>query len=536
MATLMRRTLSVSIVLGLVLVPALARSQTRAPRAGGVLTGVLAEDLAQGFSIHETATISTVWPSMPCFSNLVLFDPLQKMETASTVIGELAERWSWQDDYRNLVLFLRKNVRWHDGRPFSSKDVKYTFDMVREAPDALAKLRINPRKDWYANVEAIEAPDAQTVIFHLKRPQPSLLVMLASGYSPVYPAHVPPAEFRTRCVGTGPFKLKEWRRGEFIEYVKNPDYFMPGRPYLDGLKYFVITDRSTRFAAIQAGRADMAFPEGPKLVVEQMKAAVPQIVVTPVSANVADNLLLNTTRPPFDSALVRRALSVGIDRRAYVRAVHQGAAAIGTSMSPPPYGSWGLLAKDLAQVPGYGDPREDKAKARTLLAQAGYSSAKPLRVEMVTRAISWYVDFASFVVNELKQIGVDATLRQIETAQWHPIITRKEFQIAANLTGHAIDDPDAIFYENYACSSPRNYTGYCNESLMALIDRQSRELDAKKRVALVRDIQRKLEDAAPRPIMGWRINHYAYWPYVKNLVPHNSIFNYGRLQDVWLDR
>jgi peptide/nickel transport system substrate-binding protein len=521
----------------LALAPATAWSQPRpTPRPGGVLNGVLPEDLAQGFAMHETATISTVWPSMPCFSNLVLFDPLKPIESVDTVIGELAERWSWQDNYRNLVFFLRRGVKWHDGQPFTARDVKYTFDMVREAPGTTARLRINPRKDWYANVDTIEVADAHTVIFHLKRPQPSLLVMLASGYSPVYPAHIPAADFRTRCVGTGPFKLKEWRRGEFVEYVRNPDYFIPGRPYLDGIKHTVITERGTRYAALQAGRVDIAFPEGPKALVEQMRQAVPKMVVTPVAASVADNLLYNTTRPPFDNATVRRAISMGIDRRAFIQAVHQGAAFLGTSMSTPPHGLWGLVVKDLEQLPGYRDPRTDKEAARKLLAQAGFTPATPLRVEMATRAISWYLDFASFVVSELKALGVDATLKQVETAQWHPLITRKEFQIAANLTGHAIDDPDATFYENYACGSPRNYTAYCDERTMALIDRQSQELDPKKRLSLVRDVQRQLEEAAPRPIMGWRINYYAQWPHVKNLVPHNSIFNYGRMQEVWLDR
>ena len=92
------------------------------------------------------------------------------METPDTIVGELAEKWSWQDNYRNLVFFLRRDVKWHDGQPFTSKDVKFTFDLVREAPEAAAKLRLNPRKDWYANVEAIEAPDPYTVVFRLKRP------------------------------------------------------------------------------------------------------------------------------------------------------------------------------------------------------------------------------------------------------------------------------------------------------------------------------------------------------------------------------
>ena len=126
----------------------------QAAKAGGVLAVTQREDLPQGFAIHETSTISTAWPAMPCFNNLVLFDPAEEAESMDTIIGELAEKWSWQDNYRNLVFFLRKDVKWHDGKPFTSKDVKYTFDMLREAPDAPAKLRINPRKDWYANVEA----------------------------------------------------------------------------------------------------------------------------------------------------------------------------------------------------------------------------------------------------------------------------------------------------------------------------------------------------------------------------------------------
>ncbi len=236
--------------LGLLAAPAALFAQTQTPKYGGVLTLMQREELPQGLSILETSTIATGWPASPCFNNLVYFDPAKPMETPDTIVGELAEKWSWQDGYRNLVFFLRRDVKWHDGRPFTSRDVKFTFDLVREAPDAVGKLRLNPRKDWYANVEAIEAADPYTVVFRLKRPQPSILMMLASGQSPIYPAHVPLADQRSRCVGTGPFKFKEWRRGEYVEYVKNPDYFVKGRPYLDGLKYVIISERGTRTAAL----------------------------------------------------------------------------------------------------------------------------------------------------------------------------------------------------------------------------------------------------------------------------------------------
>ncbi len=535
----MARHRAVAVLIAIVLVAVVLATEAtgQAPKSGGILNVTQREELSQGFAIHETQTISVVWPAMPCLNNLVIYDPAKKVESLDTIVGDLAEKWSWQDNYRSLVFFLKKGVKWHDGQPFTSKDVKFTFDMVREAPDAPAKLRINPRKDWYANVEAIEAPDPYTAVFRLKKPQPSILMMLASGYSPVYAAHVPPASYRTGCIGTGPFKLKEWRKGEFVEYVKNPDYFVKGRPYLDGLKYIVIAERGTRTAALQAGKVDMAFPgETSKTTAEQLKKAVPQLVVTPVSENVNNNIIMNIKKPPFDNLKVRLAVSHAIDRRALVQAVYQGGGIIGASMAPKPWGFWGIGDKDLAGLPGYGKPAEEKARAKKMMAEVGFSPEKPLRVELATRAIAIYVDMASFVINELKQIGIEATLKQVETAQWHAMAVRGEYQIGANLTGLGADDPDGNFYENYACGSPRNYTHYCSEQVMKMIDVQSQEVDHKKRYAMVVAIQKKLEEDAARPILSWRLDYFTAWPYVKGFVPHNNVYNNGRMQDVWIDK
>ena len=506
-------------------------------KPGGTLNVMLREDLSQGFAVHETATISVVFPSSPCFNNLVMFDPANPVESPGSVVPELAERWSWQDNYRNLVMFLRRNVKWHDGQPFTSKDVKFTFDMVREAPEAQAKLRLNPRKDWYANVEAIEAADPYTVVFRLKRPQPSLLMLLASGYSPIYAAHVNPADYRSRCVGTGPFKVKEWRRGEFIDYVKNQDYWVKDRPYLDGLRYVVIVERGTRTAALQSGQLDIAMPgETTKTAAEQLKKAVPQLVTTTVATSVTDNIVMNEKKPPFDNVKIRLAVSYAIDRRGLINGVHQGGAVPAVAMAPKPYGVWGLLDRDFAALPGYGKPADMKEQAKKLMAEAGYGPGKPLRVEMVTRAIAVYVDMASFVINELKQVGIEATLKQVETAQWHPMATRGDYQIGANLTGLGVDDPDANFYENFACGSPRNYSFYCSEHVMKMMEQQSMELDPAKRLALVIAVQKQLEQDAARPTLDQRLDYFTVWPHVKNMVPHHNIFNFGRMQNVWRDK
>jgi peptide/nickel transport system substrate-binding protein len=535
------RVLALLLILsGLAALPVAAQAPApvvRDGKPGGTLRMVLREDLPQGFSIHETATNSVTWPSMPCYSNLVVYDQTKRFGRMDTIVPELAEKWSWQDNYRNLVFFLRKDVKWHDGQPFTSKDVKFTFDTVREAPDAPAKLRINPRKEWYANVDAVEAPDAYTVVFRLKRPQPSLVAMLASGYSPVIPAHVPIPEHRSRCIGTGPFKFKEWKRGQTVELVRNPDYFVKGRPYLDAVRYTVIVERGTRVAALQANQIDVAYPGETTLsIAEQLKGAVPSMVFTETASNVSENLLLNTKKPPFDNVKVRRALSFAIDRRAYTQTVHRGAAVVGASLAPKPWGVWGLLEKDLASLPGYGGASEGRATAKKLLAEAGFGPGNPLKLEVVTRAIAIYLDFSGFVISDLKQVGIEATLKQVDTAQWHPMVTRREFHIGTNLTGLGVDDPDANFYENYACGSPRNYGDYCNEEVMRLIDQQSQEIDPKKRLALVWQLQKKLEDDAARPTMGWRTDRFAHYPYVKNLIPNQVTYNCCRLQEVWLDK
>jgi peptide/nickel transport system substrate-binding protein len=513
-----------------------AFAQGAKPKRGGILNTVLIED-PPGLIIHESATVSNVWPVSPCYSNLVYFDPLKALESADTVIPELAERWSWQESYKNLVFFLRRNVKWHDGKPFTSADVKYTFDVAREAPDATARFRLSARKEWWTNIASIEAPEPYTVVFHLKRPQPSLLLMLASGYSPVLPAHVPLNELRQKCVGTGPFRQKEWLRGQLVELERNPDYFIPDRPHLDGIRYTIIRERGTRLAALQAGRLDAFVPlEMTRAMADTAKSGAPALAISEIGQNGSDNVLLNHKRAPFDNPLVRRAVNFALDRRAYVKSVRQDGAVIGAALMPKPMGFWGLGGPDLRSLGGYRDPARDKAEARRLLGEAGFGPGKPLRLEMVTRTSPIYGDLASFAVDQLRRVGIEATVKQLDTSAWFPALARREFQIAANLTAGGFDDPDAYLVENYKCGSSRNYTDYCNEAVDRQIEAQSQELDRTKRLKMVADIQRTLEAEVARPMLGWRKEYFAQYPYVKNLVPHNALYNYGRMQEVWLDK
>ncbi|HKI99372.1 MAG TPA: ABC transporter substrate-binding protein [bacterium] len=509
-------------------------SNVYAAKHGGVLR-IVHRGNPPSLSIHQEATVSTVAPMMEAYDNLVQYNPMKPLDGPNTIIGDLASSWHWSKDGKSLTFKLHKGVQWHDGKPFTSADVKDTFDVIRGASTKTMKL--NPRKLWYFNVTDITTNGDYEVTFHLKRPQRSLLSMLASGYSPVYPAHIAPDALRTTEVGTGPFMLKQYLRDQSLEFVKNPHYFMKGRPYLDGVTWIIIRSRPSRTAALQAGQVDMAFPgETTQTIYETLKKAVPQMVFTKVGTQVSDNILVNSHAKPFDNVKVRQAVNLALDRPAMIKTVHQGLAVEGGANQPQPYGYWGLSAKETQKLPGYGNAEKNRAKARKMLASLGYTEQNPLKVTVSTRAISIYVDVATWVLDQLKRVGIDGTLEQVETGNWHAKIARKDFTLAVNLTGVGPDDPDANFYENYACGSQRNYSDYCNQDMMKLFEKESRMTNLKQRLKLVHQIDVKLQEDVARPILDHRLDWFAHWPYVKGYVPHNSVYNNWRLTDVWLDK
>src|SRR5215471_9460931 len=227
-----------------------------AQKPGGVLRMPIGNSPAS-MSIHEEATRIAVTPMMAVFNNLVLFDQHIAQNTFESIRPDLAETWSWDEDRNALTFRLRSGVKWHDGVPFTAKDVKCTWDTLTGR--STERLRVNPRKSWYRNLAEITVNGDNEVTFHLQRPQPSLLALLASGASPVYPCHVSPAQMRQHPIGTGPFKFVEFKPNETIKVARNPDYWKPGRPYLDGIEYTILRNRSTAILAFVAGKYELTF-------------------------------------------------------------------------------------------------------------------------------------------------------------------------------------------------------------------------------------------------------------------------------------
>src|SRR6266851_4477302 len=322
-----------------------------AQKAGGVLK-IQHMDTPPSASIHEEATVSTAVPFMGLFNNLVMYDQHVAKNSFDSIVPDLATSWSWNGDGRQLAFKLRQGVRWHDGKPFTAEDVRCTFELLLSSD----KLRRNP-------------------------------------------------------IGTGPFKFVEFKMNESIKLAKNTDYWKPGRPYLDGIEYTIIPDRSTRMLSFVSGKFDMTFPTDVSVpLLKNVRRDAPKAQCTMRATGVSTNLIVNRDVAPFDDPRIRRALALTLDRRAFIDILNEGEAKMGGAMLPPPDGVWGMPPDMLKTIIGYGDVAKSREEARELMKQAGYSPDKRLKVKVSTRNIATFRDPATILLDQLRHIWVDGEL------------------------------------------------------------------------------------------------------------------------------
>jgi peptide/nickel transport system substrate-binding protein len=529
----MQQNLRVLVAVAALLTSVSGAAVAFAENPGGILR-VHALDSPPSLSLHEEVDAVPARAMMGVFNNLVMFDQHAKQNSPQSIVPDLATSWSWSEEGTQLTFPLREGVKWHDGKPFTAKDVKCTWDLL--IGKSSEKLRLNPRKSWYRNLEEVTTNGDYEVTFHLRRPQPAFVALLASGYSVVYPCHVPPGDMRQHPIGTGPFKFVEFKPNERITLTRNRDYWKEGRPYLDGIEFTIIRDVSTANLAFVAGKVDWIAMTIPLLKDLRKQSADAICEVTP--GGISRNLIINREAPPFDNADMRRAVALSLDRKAFIDIISDGQGEVGGAMQPLPEGIWGMPQDVLNALPGYDpDVQKNRSEAREIMRSLGYGPDKRLALKVSTRNIPPYRDPAVILTDQLKEVFIDGELDIVETASWFPKVMRKDYKIGLNLTGGGVDDPDQQFYENYACGSPRNYTGYCNPELEKLFDRQSAESDEGKRKKLVWEIERKLAEDGARPIIFYNRFAYCWQPQVKGwTMMVNSIINNWRMEDVWLDK
>jgi peptide/nickel transport system substrate-binding protein len=528
--------LCAAVAAGALLILISGRGAALAQKPGGILK-MYVWDNPPSMSMLDGLNPIGQRTTMGVFNNLVMFDQHVKQNSLQSIVPDLATGWSWNEEGTALTLPLRQGVKWHDGKPFTAKDVQCTWDLLLEKSSD--KLRLNPLRSWYRNLEEVTTSADYEVTFHLKRPQPAFLMLLANGFAPVYPCHVPARDMRQHPIGTGPFKFVEFRPNERITVTRNTDYWKKDRPYLDGIEFTIIRNLSTATLAFISGTLDMTFPNTLTVplfrdVRTQMPDAICELAP---DGGINRNLIVNRDKPPFDNPELRHAMALSLDRKAFIDILSEGQGEIGGVLQPAPAGLWGMPPDQLKQLPGYDpDVQKNRAQARHIMEMLGYGPDKRLKIKVSTRDLPPFRDPAVILIDQLKEVYFDGELETVDTTLYFPKILRKDYTVGLN-NSESGPDPDPILDRLYGCGSSTNWNGYCNPEVDKLIEQQSIEADQERRKQLVWAIERKLAEDGARPIIFYSRGGTCWQPYVKGLtIMVNSLHNGNRMEDVWLDK
>ncbi|MBI2910256.1 MAG: hypothetical protein HYX92_21650 [Chloroflexi bacterium] len=506
-----------------------AKPAAEQPRYGGILTVGLSVD-PESLDIHQEAGGSTFPITAATYNGLVKYDP--HAWPAVKVVPDLATSWQVSRDGKAYTFNLVKGAKWHDGAPVTAEDAKFTFDRIRDPQAGLAK---SPRRQQLANVASIDALDDYTVRVALKNPQASFLPLIATVfYIAVMPKRVvleKKNDMRNTVVGSGPFKFKDRASGVVWELVKNPNYFVQGRPYLDGVKGYMIPDSFTRFAALRT-RNILWWAPFPYMTVSQAKVIEEQLsdkIALQWAFHPAwYGAIFNVTRSPWSDFRVRQAVSLSFDRKKMLATGLQGAGVMGMAAQPP--GEWSLPEEELMKAPGYAKP--DVEGAKKLMAEAGFPDG--FKAEALVRGVPAHQDAAVLVKDAVAAIGINLDLKVAETAVFNDARFRKAFGVIGGGAGTALMDPDINLGDFYLGTSANNWTGYSNPSYDELFTKQSQTLDIAERRKIVWEMQKILLRDVPIALSYWSNVPYAWWKEVRGFTPPVSYYNSFGYQDMWL--
>ncbi len=510
-----------------------APSAAESPRSGGTLTFVVNAE-PPSFDGHRETTFALLHPIAPHYSLLYKFDPNDLTKVIPDAAASLPEISA---DKLTYTVKLRPDIKFHDGTAFSSDDVVATYQKIIFPPQGV----LSPRAGAYAAVDKIEAPDKTTVVFKLKYPSASLATNLASPWNFLYSAAKLKQDihwYEKNVMGTGPFIYVSNTKGQDWVGKRNPDYFVKGRPYLDGYKALIITDATAEVNAIRSKQAAVEFRGFTPQQRDDLTRALPNDITTQEGPWICVNYIVpNTKKKPFDDVRVRQALTLAIDRWAGGEALSKITIVKDVGGLMRPKGPFAMADADLVKIAGFSkDGKAAKDKAKQLLKDAG---AENLTFKFLNRNITTpYEPVAVFLIDQWKQVGITATHDVKETSAYQGDLRAGNFEVALDFNCDFLDEPDlqlAKFQSASKGGKGLNFAYYDDAKLDDMIDKQSRETDAQKRKQLVGDIERYAMDekAYQYPAIWW----YRIVPHLKSFRGWQIGSNHYTNQDlasVWL--
>jgi peptide/nickel transport system substrate-binding protein len=509
---------------------AAAPVSAQAPKKGGVLKFAVSAE-PPNYDCHGATSFAFIHPVRPHYSTLLKFDAPKYPK----IKGDLAESWTVSEDGLTYTFKLRRNVKFHDGTPLTSADVKASYERIVNPPQGVVSIR----KAAYSDIVAIETPDAATVIFKLKAPNAAMLANFASPWDCIYSAaklKQDPKFPEKNVLGTGPFKFIEHAAGSHWVGERFADYYEPGKPYLDGFRAFFITNTAARVNALQAGQVLTEFRGHSPADRDKLTKALGDKVEVLETAWVCSLVVtFNTQKKPFDDARVRRALSLAIDRWKGAEALSKIALVrhVGGILRP----GYDLAANEaeLVKLPGWGkDIAAAREEAKKLLKEAGVSE---LKFKFTNRNIPMpYTPVGVFLINEWRQIGAAVEHEQLETRLYTNALRSGNYEVGLDFNCDFMDEPNLQLIKYISADkSSINFARYNDRKLDELYEKQARATNTQERRRLIREFEtHALQEAYTFPTIWWH-RIIVQWKQIKGWDITPSHYLNQDLADVWLN-
>jgi peptide/nickel transport system substrate-binding protein len=519
-----------------------APAEAQTPKRGGILRFTFQSDPVTGFDPQQTISFVTQVPLSFVYSRLVKVKAGPSVKPMTYPIEpDLAESWT-QPNETTYVFKLKKGVRWHPKPPVNGREL--TADDVKYAYDRFLTVKGNPNRPVLESVDRIDVLDKYTVKFALKEPNAWFLDMLASTSTWIIAKECVEKFGDLKkvesVVGTGPWMLERWEPNVRMMFVRNPNYFLPGLPYADGVEMLIDKDPSSKLAAFLAGKTDFG-PEYQQVVrridLQVVKQRKPGLQTAEYTWFTAGAVGLKIDKPPFNDVRVRHALA----RATNLQELYDANAFSQGHWTPNPivpaaFAEWSIPIDQLGPE-GRKNYQPSVAEAKRLLAEAGHPNG--VKVTAEAPGTGYGPDFLDAVQINLKNwkaAGIDVDLKLKEYGAFiSSTIYGKFDQMYVGLRG-AWADPEAYFYRFLMPEQPLNVMPVNDAKLTEMIKLQRRTLDVAKRKQIIYDIQRYAGENGYWGCDG-SVNVVSAWePYIKNYMPNNGFDFGGRMMAAWIDK
>jgi len=505
------------------------------PKRGGTLRYGVASSPAH-FDIHQSGTVANIGAQGPMYDNLIRRDP----RDGQTIIPDLAHRWDIAPDGKGYTFHLRSGVKFHDGADFTAEDVKATFSRIIWPPTGI----VIPRSPLFSAVSEIRALGPHKIEFRLKEPRPRgfMLSAFASGWNVIVRKKtLEENDYNLRQTpnypGTGPFRHVSRKKDEVWLMERNPHYWNTPLPYLDRLAVYNFAPFSPELgAALLGGKLDYA-----RIVdTATLRRAQEQPGMTGATyyQSVVDAVWVNTRHKPFGDPRVRRALHLALDRHALIDVVKEAAPYLLGGFVYP-FSEWATPRNEMIQRLGYQlDPKPAVEEARRLMAAAGYAAGLRNVDFVVREGTSWKLWAVAIQAMLKEALDIETKLRTVQISAFFEETQGGNFDLSIGAIVSTLIDPSDYFNAWYGKDGPQNYSKWHDPAFQRLVAQIDRELDDRRRRALVRQGETILEQDPPFLPVAWEQLSDAWYTYVKGQQPRHifGIYDVARWDVAWLDK